>query len=331
MKRLDDLLQVLARTRMSILIVGETGVGKEFCAERIHRRSLRAEKPFLKVNCAALPEQTLERELFGHDPDAFTGTLESKMGLIESADGGTVYLEDLTELSLASQAKLLRVLETGQVMRLGSVQLKAMDIRVIAATKRDIQVQVDRGLFRADLLFRVNAFTLAVPPLRERVGDVAVLAAHFLREAERTLGFSGTRLSAGALESLKGYTWPGNVRELRYVVERAALLRWGRVIEAPDLGFGLPLASSPEQARDARPASGVWSGDIAPPGTGNESDAAIKLRDEIERRTRERILTTLRECGGNQSRAARILGMARRTLLIRLDEYGVARPRKSVG
>jgi transcriptional regulator with GAF, ATPase, and Fis domain len=347
MRQVYKLLDVVAPTSMSVLVLGETGVGKDVFAESIHRASKRASMPFLKLNCAALPESILESELFGHERGAFTGALQAKVGLFESADGGTVFLDELGELPLPTQAKLLRVLESGEVMRVGSVKTKKINFRLISATNRDLQGRVDDGLFRSDLFFRINGFTITIPSLRERKDDIMPLANHFLLTARRSLEREGAIFSPSASEVLQRYRWPGNIRELRNVVDRAALLSHGNVIEPSDLhliGTTSPLETATATASASSPAEhvprDVARAERAPPDPSRPVTAtasrpveargvAPDLRGEIEALERQRILAALEQCGGNQSRAARMLGMARRTLLVRLDAYGVVRPRKN--
>jgi transcriptional regulator with GAF, ATPase, and Fis domain len=331
MKQIYRMVDVVAPTTISVLILGETGVGKEVFAETMHKRSARAHKPFLKLNCAALPESILESELFGHERGAFTGALQTKIGLFESADGGTVFLDELGEMPLSIQAKLLRVLESGEVMRVGSVKTKRIDIRLIAATNRDLNARIDQGLFRSDLFFRINGFALTIPPLRERRDDLIAFARTFLDSARRRFGAPSATFSPAAVEALTNYSWPGNIRELRNTVDRAALLCKDRVVEVSDLAINSRGSSPPTNGHlVAAPVTPAPEPERAPQESSSTQLRAPgrKLRTEMDAIERERILAALEQCGGNQSRAARVLGMARRTLLVRLDEYGVTRPRK---
>jgi DNA-binding NtrC family response regulator len=303
----------LARGKISVLLLGETGVGKEVFAEAIHERSPRAAQPFVRLNCAAFSETLLESELFGHEAGAFTGAVKEKPGLLEIADGGTVFLDELGEMSAATQAKLLRVIEQRQVLRVGGLTPRAIDVRFVSATNSDLEREVQRGNFREDLYYRLDGVTLHIPPLRERKSEILELARAFLEENARELGRSPPRLSDRARELLLGYSWPGNIRELKNVMERASLL----AIDDEILPEHLPVEKLSTDWRAAPRA------DSDRPLT--ESDLE-RMMEEEERR---RILDALDKCGGNQTRAADLLGISRRTLSKRLNKYGVPRPRKT--
>ncbi|MFO0606997.1 MAG: sigma 54-interacting transcriptional regulator [Polyangiales bacterium] len=294
---------------ISVLLLGETGVGKEVFAEMVHRCSRRAARPFLRLNCAALSESLLESELFGHERGAFTGAAQAKPGLLESAHGGTVFLDEVGELPAAVQVKLLRVIEERRVTRVGALQPRELDVRFVAATHRDLEAEIDAGRFRQDLYFRLNGISLRIPPLRDRGAEVEALARVFLGEACARSGIAAApALSAEAVAALRAHPWPGNLRELRNVMERAALLCDGGVITPDALAL---------DARASRP-----------PGEPRRSDPDGPLKAEIADIERRRILDALERCRGNQTRAAELLGISRRTLITRLDEYGVERPRK---
>lgn len=299
MKNLYELVERIARGTISVLLLGETGVGKEVVAEAIHRASPRRGTPFLRLNCAALSETLLDSELFGHERGAFTGADEARPGLLESARGGTVFLDELGEMPLATQAKLLRVLEQRQVIRVGGREPIDVDVRFVAATNRDLEAEVVRGTFRQDVYFRLNGAVLAIPPLRERPAEIEALAARFAAEAAAELGLtSAPEIDDGAAEALLAYGWPGNIRELKNAIHRAVLLTSSDRIEREHLP--LEKLSLP----DERPA------------TAGE-------RDE-----RRRILDALEKTAGNQTRAAELLGIGRRTLTTKLTKYGIRRPRK---
>jgi transcriptional regulator with GAF, ATPase, and Fis domain len=327
MQRLHRLVERVAAGTISVLLLGETGVGKEVFAETIHRRSPRATKPFLRLNCAALAESLLESELFGHERGAFTGAVAQKDGLLETADGGTVFLDEIGELPLSTQVKLLRVIEERRVQRVGGTRPREIDVRFIAATNRDLEGDVQRGRFRQDLFFRLNGISLMIPPLRDRVGEIEALGRAFIRQAWQASGARSAEptLEPAALELLERYSWPGNIRELRNVIERAVLLAAGGPITPsllPTEKMGTMLVPSPDSGKF--PAITVYGL------TGSEAPRERKpnLKSEIEAFEKQRILDALERCGGNQTKAARRLGMSRRTLVSRLEEYGLPRPRK---
>jgi DNA-binding NtrC family response regulator len=296
-----------ARASISVLILGETGVGKEVLARAIHARSPRAARPFMGINCAALVESLLESELFGHEKGAFTGAVAARAGLFEAAEGGTIFLDEIAELPLATQGKLLRVLEERVVTRLGSTRARPIDVRFVAATNRDVEAESKQGRFRPDLYFRLAAITLTIPPLRERRAEIEHLVASFVAVACRQVDRSAPLVvSPAARELLLRHDWPGNVRELRNVVERAVVLCAGDAILPDDLPPSLQRAP-----------------DRAPP----PDRAAGPLVGELKALERARIGEALERCGGNQSRAAELLGMPRRTLVSRLAEFGLGRRR----
>jgi DNA-binding NtrC family response regulator len=312
----------IAHSRINVLISGETGVGKGVLAAELHRRSKRADRPFVALNCAELQESLLESELFGHERGAFTGASGSKPGLIETADGGTLFLDEIGEMSLATQAKLLRVLEDRSVRRVGSLQVRPVDVRLLAASNRDLAAESERGTFRRDLYFRLNGMSLEVPPLRERLDELEGLALKFLAQASEAHGhLHAPSLSFDALQALRRHAWPGNIRELRNVIERAVVLCTGEVGTSEHLPMSaqqkppnvVPLASH------ARPTPGETRGP-------DPSSMTDKARAE-----RQRIEEALDLCAGNQSRAAKMLGISRATLVARLDLYGFPRPRKRTG
>jgi two-component system response regulator AtoC len=291
MARAERLLDRIAPGEISVLIQGETGVGKEVFAERLHAKSRRADKPLLRLNCGGFSETLLDSELFGHEKGAFTGADKAKPGLLENADGGSVFLDEIGELPLALQARLLRVLQDRKVQRVGALAPRTIDVRFISATNRDLTAEVASGRFRQDLYYRLNGVTLWIPPLRERRGEIAALARRFLADVA-----PAHALSKAAVARLEAHAWPGNIRELKNVVERAALLSEGEVSEEH-----LQLAPG-EQA----PAS---------------------LHADVESLEKRRILEALDEFGGNQTRAAAKLGIARGTLLARMKQFGIKRPR----
>ncbi len=327
MRDLYRVAERIAQGKISVLLLGETGVGKEVFAETVHRLSPRRDKPYVRINCAALSESLLESELFGYEKGAFTGADRAKPGLLETGDGGTVFMDELGEMPLELQAKLLRVVEQSQVLRVGGLKPRTIDVRYVAATNRDIDAEVAAGRFRQDLFYRLNGVTLMIPPLRERTAEIEGLANMFLKRVWAQMALPGTpELSPRALTMLQGYRWPGNIRELRNIVERAALLCTGEVIEPEHLPLEKMTAtwdSAPSKPSGAMRAASNTSGVGIPAADPSLSDADL---DE-----RQRIIAALERCGGNQTRAARELGISRRTLSTRLNKYNIPRPRKGPG
>jgi two-component system response regulator AtoC len=312
MLRIQQLAERAAAGTINVLITGETGVGKELLAETVHRLSPRRRGPYVCLNCAALSETLLESELFGHERGAFTGAVQAKPGLMETAHGGTLFMDEVGELPMTTQAKLLRVLETREVARLGSVKPRKIDVRFLAATNRDLEAEVERGAFRRDLYFRFNGITLTIPPLRARVGEIKRLAETFVQQICRELGRPEPGIPQKVLALLEGYSWPGNIRELKNMMERAVLLCAGPLLDTEHL----PM----EKLGASQSNPGLAPTDATRPvSLGRAGDAP----DE-----RQRIIDALAACAGNQSRAAQILGMPRRTFVARLDQYKIPRPKK---
>jgi DNA-binding NtrC family response regulator len=305
--RPNALVRDIAKSGLSTLILGETGVGKEVLAETLHRLSERKGQ-LVRINCAAIAPALIESELFGHEKGAFTGAAHSRPGLLEAADGGTVFLDEVGELPAEAQAKLLRAIETHELMRVGAVRPIKVDVRFVAATNRDLAAAVASGRFRSDLFFRLDGVTLLIPPLRERRDQIGPLALQFLQSVgERSGRSSALRLGPKLLDELERYHWPGNVRELKMVIERAIILARGGEIGPRHLVFAPAAAEPPQAARvEARDAS--WSPQEA---------------DE-----RQRIIDALEACAGNQTRAAKQLGISRATLVNKLGLYRIPRPRK---
>ena len=302
---LDAVVERVAGSNISVLLLGETGVGKEVMAGAVHARSPRAAAPFVGINCAAFSEALFESELFGHERGAFTGADRAKPGLLEVAEGGTVFLDEVGEMPPSLQAKLLRVLERREVLRVGSVQPRPIDVRIVSATNLDLEAEIAARRFRQDLYFRLNGISITIPPLRQRAGEIEPLARHFLETGAAAIGRRPVpALAPDALEALHAHDWPGNIRELRNVIERALVLSVGPTIRRDDL----QLATGPAQrVAESRPAgSALASG---------------------EREERERIVLALERCVGNQTYAAEMLGISRRTLVSRIAKYGIPRPR----
>jgi transcriptional regulator with PAS, ATPase and Fis domain len=326
MQRLYALLDVIAPSPLNVMVLGETGTGKEVFAEAIHNGSRRAHAPLLRINCAALSGSLLESELFGHEKGSFTGALGAKAGLFESADGGTVFLDEVGELPIETQAKLLRVIERGEVIRLGSVQPRRVDVRYVAATNRDLQQLIAENRFRSDLFFRLNGFTVTLPPLRKRRKEVAPLARFFLDRAAAGRQYMLTPHAEAALEA---YAWPGNVRELKNVVERALVLAGphGRIepshLHLPHgAGHETAYAQEPFGPNDTVPPTPYGGVPAVSPNAPND------LRAQRESWERQQIMSALERTSGNQKEAAILLGISRRTLINKIEAYGIARPRK---
>ena len=308
-------IEAAARTEAKVLILGETGVGKDVLARHVHEHSERRGKPFVRVNCVALAESLLESELFGHEKGAFTGAVQRKPGLLESASGGSVFLDEIGELPQRLQPKLLQALETREITSVGAVKPRTIDVRFIAATNRDLEAEALSGLFRRDLYYRLAGFTAAVPPLRDRREDILPLSHSFLRAAGGAGGASA-RIRDDAAVCLLDYAWPGNVRELRNVIERALALSEGRSIGPEHLP--LEKMRSVVLVRHPKP---------VPP---QKQEAELPVTDLTleERAERQRIIDALGECSGNQSLAAELLGISRSTLVNRLNVYRIRRPRR---
>ena len=316
-----------ARAQISILLLGETGVGKEVLARSIHAYSPRSKGPFMGINCAALPESLLESELYGSEKGAFTGAAQARAGLFEAANGGTVFLDEVGELPLGTQAKLLRVLEERAVTRLGSTRSRPIDVRFLAATNRDLETASGTGQFRQDLYFRLAGISLTIPPLRERPAEIDILVRTFVTAACRQL--DRTRplaVSSQAFELLRAYPWPGNVRELRNAIDRAVVLCAGDVILPEHLPPSVLKSSQATRAPVAIPDASPQ-----PVSPGEPAQADRHLRGQIKTLERDRIAEALDRCAGNQSEAARFLGISRRTLVSRIEEFGLPRPRKRQG
>jgi two-component system NtrC family response regulator len=300
--RMLDLIGRVATTDAAVLITGESGTGKELVAEALHRNSRRRGGPFVKVNLGGISSTLFESEMFGHVRGAFTDARQDRRGRFETADGGTIFLDEIGELDQSSQVKLLRVLQDRTYEVLGSSRTRTVDVRVISATNRPLHELVQRGEFREDLLYRLNLINIHLPPLRDRRGDVARLANHFLRLANEAYGADVASLSARAMEWLRTQTWPGNIRQLRQTIDRAVLIRGGRELDVNDF-FAL------------RDAAGTPRGDDALP------DAGTMTLDEMERRMIEKCM---KHYDGNVSRVAEALGLSRAALYRRLEKHGIA-------
>ncbi len=363
--RLEPLVKKVAAGSISVLVLGETGVGKEVLARMIHEHSPRASKPLVCLNCASLSESLLESELFGHEKGAFTGAIAAKQGLLESAAGGTAFLDEVGEMPLSLQAKLLRVIEQREVLRVGALTPRPIDVRFVAATNRDLQREIAHGRFRQDLYFRLNGFSIVIPPLRERTEEIEPLAKHFVAVACKQTGRRPLGIAADAIELLRSYEWPGNIRELRNVIDRAVLLcsggmicgehvareQMGRMVAPSDPAgamepqygsFQPPVFAAKGLGHDARERGRM----TVPPGDAMPSVEDLTLpRAALQgavlpgaggpggaagEAERARIVAALEKCAWNQTQAAKLLGISRQTLVTRLETYNLPRPRKRV-
>ena len=298
-RRITNLIEQVARTTAPVLITGESGTGKEIAAKSIHAHSPRVDRPFVAINCAAIPETLIESELFGHERGAFTGAHQRREGCFERANSGTLLLDEITEMRSDMQAKLLRVLEEKEVRRLGGAKEIPIDVRVLAATNRQPRRAIREGRLREDLYFRLSVLSLELPPLRRRIQDVPLLAAEFLRQFNREHRKAVEGMAEDCVSSLKGYSWPGNVRELRNVIERAVILCRSSMLSSGDLPIDLA-----DQG-----------------GAGVAPDFTIRLGASLKEVEAELIYRTLASVGGNKTRAARILGVARRSMYNLLERH----------
>ncbi len=304
MRRVFEAIKKVAETDLTVLIRGESGTGKELVAQALHHRSARARRPFVPVNCAAISKELVESELFGHEKGAFTGADARRVGRFEAADGGTIFLDEVGDMPADTQAKVLRVLQERCFERVGGNSTTRSDVRVVAATHRDLEAEVNDGTFRQDLYYRLKVVQIELPPLRDRLEDLPALVDRFLEQLAGRLSRDKMALTDGALRRLAAHNWPGNVRELRNVVEQAAVLASGSAIDADDLDLGMQLAA---------PAGGFVSGVSFP-------DAK---RQAIEQFERSFLLEALRHHDGNVSRTAEAIGVARQSLQLKIRELGL--------
>ncbi len=321
MIRLFGLIERIAAGGLPILVFGETGSGKEIIAEAVHALGPRAEKPLVKLNCAAVPEQLLESELFGHEKGAFSGAEAAKPGLFEAADGGTLFLDEIGEMNAALQAKLLRVLEDKRVRRVGATKEHQVDVRIVAATHRDLKAAATEGRFRRDLFYRLSAMVLKIPPLRERRREIPLLAERFAAEAADQAGLGPVTLGAQAMAALKDYEWPGNIRELRNVISSAVMVCDGAEVAHEHLPPEIAKPRSIEAALSNVSADHTTQIDLG----------GVPLEEELRAIEKRRIEEALEACDGNQTQAAKLLGMPRRTLVRKLGSLDIEVSRKRRG
>ena len=304
MRKVFSLMQKVAPTEATVLIHGETGTGKELAAKAIHHLSRRKDQEYICINCAAIPESLIESELFGHEKGAFTGAVSARNGLIEAADGGTLFLDEIGELPLEAQARLLRVLQEGEIRRVGSTQSRKVNVRLVAATHRNLKALSRTGQFREDLFYRLNVVQLKLPPLRERGNDIVGLTKTLLEKVSEKLGRKDIVLNEDALKAIRGYHWPGNVRELRTAIEHAVVLCRGDVILLRDLPPSVRGESGGASHPDAK-------------------DVLGKKNLTVEDAEKALIIRALKDCKGNRTQAAEKIGMSRRTLHRKLHTYNL--------
>jgi two-component system nitrogen regulation response regulator NtrX len=297
-----------APTNATVLIQGESGVGKELVARTIHRNSLRSRERFVQVNCAAIPEELIESELFGHEKGSFTGATEKQVGKFEQADRGTIFLDEVGDMSAKTQAKVLRVLQEGEVERLGSARTIKVDVRVIAATNKNLEEEIEKGHFREDLYFRLAVIPIFVPPLRERPGDISLLVRYYIEQLSRDGNTRPKRITQAALDALQRYRWKGNIRELRNTVERLIIMTAGDTIDVADL---------PDLLRSS-------GGVAAKPGGEGEPAKAGTLREFKDVSERAYLVTKLRENGWNISKTAEVIDTPRSNLYKKLEQYQIS-------
>jgi DNA-binding NtrC family response regulator len=320
MQRLYQDIDKVAPTKASVLITGESGTGKELVSRAIHRLSPRADAPFIKVNCAAIPRELIESELFGHEKGSFTGAQARKRGFFEQAHGGTLFLDEIGDMDLAAQAKVLRALQNGEVIRVGSEHVIQVDVRVLAATNKDLAKEVQAGAFREDLFFRLDVFPIRVPALRDRAEDIPLLGETFVQSFCKDNGLRQKRIDPSMMDALQRRKWPGNVRELKNVVERAAILS-SDVITIADL----PEDPHDSPFDDDGPAAGPGRSLSAPPPEVNADGQRMSLREYRDAAERAYIVSTLNVHDWNISKTAVALGVERTNLHKKIRAYGIAR------
>jgi nitrogen regulation protein NR(I) len=324
-ERMQELGQIIAKVAdapSTVLIQGESGTGKELVATALHETSSRRERPFIKINCAAIPRELVEAELFGYEKGAFTGAVQSKPGRFELADGGTLFLDEIGEIPLEMQVKLLRAIQESEFERVGGIKSIKVQVRLIAATSRDLAKEIAAGRFRDDLFYRLNVVPIHLPPLRERRDDIALLVEHFRKKYNLRLGKKVERIEDDALQMLAAYSWPGNIRELENILERTLLFVEGTSIRAADLPKSLRCGELPEGSRAAdvtqHPSHSPSSGAPSAPGPLKEI-----VREQVQAIERDLIVRGLEVTGGNVTRTARLLKISRKSLQMKMKDFGL--------
>ena len=315
----------VAGSKLGVLISGENGTGKQLVANAIHQQSKRAAKTLIPLNCAALPDELIESELFGHERGAFTGADSRRQGRFELADGGTLFLDEIGDMSLKAQAKVLRVIETGEVERLGGNQIRTVDVRIIAATNKDLPEEIENGRFRRDLFYRLNVVPIKVPPLRERLGDIPSLVQYFAERLQLSMGSTPKAIDPGAYTVFQSYNWPGNIRELKNIVERLLIMVNRDVVMAPDVAEALSLI--PQSSASFQPADNV----LAPGALQSLPSVALykpgtALSQMMDTAEEQCILAALEEFNWNIRRTAEALEVERSNLYKKMSKYGISRP-----
>jgi two-component system NtrC family response regulator len=317
MAAVKELITRVARSSTTVLLLGETGTGKELAARKIHALSNRRDQPFIAINCAALPETLLESELFGHEAGAFTGAKARKLGRFELAEGGTIFLDEIGEVTLSTQVKLLRVLQEREIVRVGGTQTVACDVRILAASNRDLAAEMREKRFRDDLYYRLNVFPIEIPPLRDRREDIPLLANFFLAKLAADINMPIPEISPEALSALTRYDFPGNIRELQNILERACLLCRG----ADDKAGAISLQHLPHELADGAPEG---------PGGPVSSDRPVesgRRMDALASNEKAMVVNALRKSGWNQSQAAKLLGISRDNIRYRMRKYRIEQPK----
>ena len=323
LRKVEEAIRKAAPTHATVLLQGESGVGKELVARTIHRLSPRSRERFVQVNCAAIPEDLIESELFGHEKGSFTGATERQVGKFEQADRGTIFLDEVGDMSLKTQAKVLRVLQEGEVERLGSAKTVNVDVRVIAATNKNLEEEIEKGNFREDLYFRLAVIPIYVPPLRERAEDIPLLVKHFLNQLARENNRRPKQMTPAALDVLKRYRWRGNIRELRNTIERLIIMTEGEAIDVPDL----PESVRSDKGAAARPLRQPPAAAGVPP----RSTEAGTLREFKESAERAWLVEKLRENAWNISKTAEVIGTPRSNLYKKLEQYAIRQETDGLG
>lgn len=321
MRKTLALAEQIAPSEASVLITGESGTGKEVIARFIHKKSSRASKPFIAVNCAAIPGNLMESELFGHEKGSFTGALSRKLGKFEEANGGTLLLDEISEMDVALQAKLLRAIQEREIDRVGGSKPVKVNIRILATSNRDLEAEVKKGNFREDLYFRLNVIALHLSSLAERIGDIEPLADYFIEKYSKANGLPSRKLAPSALEKLKAHSWQGNVRELENIIHRAVLMAQGNVID--EAAILLPAKASNVAVEVVAPAVNTSGPQIVTAKAAKRNEMVGRTVEEVEK---ELIIDTLDHCLGNRTQAAQILGISIRTLRNKLKQYGEDAP-----